>query len=215
MIESLTESPTEAVIEPEQTTRGGRDGFGLILASASPRRRELLAILVAEFDVRPADIDERPVAGEAPAEHVMRLAVGKTRAVAESLPGHWVIGSDTEVVLDGVCLGKPPDERRAGEMLRSLSGRGHAVYSSVALVGPDWQTKTALCVSEVHFDAIPESWIRRYASSGEPLDKAGGYAIQGQAAAWISRLDGSYSGVVGLPLFETAGLLRAAGLLHG
>ena len=154
MTESLTESPTEAVIEPEQTTRGGRDGFGLILASASPRRRELLAILVADFEVRPADIDERSVAGEAPADHVRRLAVEKACAVAEILPGRWVIGSDTEVVLDGACQGKPRDERQAGEMLRSLSGRSHAVYSSVALVGPDSQAKTALCVSEVRFDAF-------------------------------------------------------------
>ena len=196
-----------------QETLGAQARQPLILASASPRRRELLATLVAEFDVRPADIDERPRDGEAPDDYVLRLAREKALAVARTSPRRWVIGSDTEVVRDGVCLGKPRDASRAREMLRSLSGRSHNVYSSVALVGPESSVDTALCVSEVRFGNLPEDWIRRYAASGEPLDKAGGYAIQGQAAAWISRLDGSYSGVVGLPLFETASLLRAAGFL--
>lgn len=186
----------------------------LVLASASPRRRELLAILVERFEVRPADIDERPRQGEAPEDCVLRLAVEKAREIAKTSPQDWVIGSDTEVALDGLCLGKPRDRAQACEMLRSLSGRSHRVYSSVALVGPDSSTHTAVSVSEVRFETLPEDWIRRYAASGEPLDKAGGYAIQGRAAAWISRLDGSYSGVVGLPLFETADLLRHARLLQ-
>ena len=199
--------------EPIDSIAGGHEARRLILASASPRRRELLAILVGEFEVRPADIDERPIDGEPPADYVMRLAVEKARAVSAVSPGHWVIGSDTEVVLENVCLGKPRDEARACDMLRGLSGRSHRVYSSVALVGPDGSSRTALSVSEVRFETLPEEWIRRYAESGDPLDKAGGYAIQGRAAAWISNLDGSYSGVVGLPLYETAGLLRGAGLL--
>lgn len=198
--------------EARETRRvGGRRS--LILASASPRRRELLSTLVADFEVRPADIDERPREGEPPDDYVLRLALEKARAVAEKSPESWVIGSDTEVVRDGACLGKPRDASQAREMLRSLSGRSHMVYSSVALIAPDASAERALCLSEVRFDDIPEDWIRRYAASGEPMDKAGGYAIQGKAAAWISNLDGSYSGVVGLPLFETARILRDAGLL--
>lgn len=186
----------------------------LVLASASPRRRELLAILVPAFEVRPADIDEQLRHGEPPGEYVLRLAVEKALATGNTAPRSWIIGSDTAVVRDGICLGKPRDEAHAREMLRSLSNRTHEVYSSVALAGPDSTVKTALSVSRVQFESLPEGWIRRYAASGEPLDKAGAYAIQGQAAAWISKLTGSYSGVVGLPLFETAGLLRDAGIMH-
>lgn len=200
---------TEAI----QQSRGEARNDLLVLASASPRRRELLGVLVDDFQVRPADLEERSRPGEAPGDYVLRLAVEKATAIAHSSPDRWVIGADTEVVLDGRCLGKPGDNRQALEMLRSLSGRDHDVYSAVVLVGPDSSIQTAVCRSSVCFEAIPEKWIRRYASSGEPLDKAGGYAIQGQAAAWISRLEGSYSGVVGLPLFETAGLLRQAGLV--
>jgi len=202
------------VTKTEKKTLGDhRDGSALILASASPRRRELLTVLVDEFEVRPANIVERPGACEAPEDYVARLAVEKAREVARTAPGAWVLGSDTEVVRDGACLGKPRDQAQACNMLRSLSARSHKVFSSVALVGPDSSTSTALSVSEVRFTVLPEKWIHRYAASGEPLDKAGGYAIQGQAAAWISNLNGSYSGVVGLPLFETAGLLRDAGLM--
>jgi len=164
--------------------------------------------------VRPAAIEERQGDGETPEHYVLRLAVEKARAITGGSPDKWVIGSDTEVVLEGCCLGKPGDELQAREMLRALSGRSHTVYSSVALVGPNSLIETALSVSEVRFETLPESWIRRYGASGEPLDKAGGYAIQGRAAAWISRLDGSYSAVVGLPLFETASLLRNAGLMR-
>lgn len=185
----------------------------LVLASASPRRRELLAVLISEFEIRPADIDERLLTGEAPDAHALRLAAGKARAIADSLPQRWVIGSDTVVVRDDECLGKPDDEDQARAMLGSLSGRSHRVYSAVALRGPGAYMETMLSVTEVTFEAIPADWIARYADSGEPLDKAGAYAIQGGAAAWISRISGSYSGVVGLPLYETAGLLRGAGLL--
>ena len=190
-----------------------KPGSTLVLASASPRRRELLAVLVADFEVRPADIDESLRDGESPEAYVRRMAVEKAGAVVRTKPGCWVIGSDTAVVGDGACLGKPVDETRACTMLRSLSGRTHRVLSSVALMGPGPVTTTAFNVSRVSFEVLPEYWIRRYAASGEPLDKAGAYAIQGGAAAWISNLNGSYSGVVGLPLFETADLLRDAGLL--
>ncbi|MEX0915081.1 MAG: Maf family nucleotide pyrophosphatase, partial [Wenzhouxiangellaceae bacterium] len=141
------------------------------------------------------------------------LAADKARAIADRLPERWMIGSDTVVVRDDECLGKPGDEDQARAMLGSLSGRSHRVYSAVALRGPGAYMETVLSVTEVTFEAIPADWIERYAASGEPLDKAGAYAIQGAAAAWISRISGSYSGVVGLPLYETAGLLRGAGLL--
>lgn len=192
--------------------RGGRPS--LVLASASPRRRALLAILVPEFEVKPADIDEQTRHGEPPADYVLRLAVEKALAAECDARRDWVIGSDTAVVRDGVCLGKPADRPEACEMLRRLSGRSHEVYSSVALAGPDRPAISALSVSQVEFDVLPEAWIKQYSDSGEPLDKAGAYAIQGQAAAWIRSLTGSYSGVVGLPLFETAGLLREAGILR-
>ncbi|MFO7764246.1 MAG: Maf family protein [Wenzhouxiangellaceae bacterium] len=188
-------------------------GAGLILASASPRRRELLAILVREFEIRPADIDERRAAGEQPDRYALRLAEEKAAAIARREPGQWVIGSDTVVVLGDRCLGKPRDAEEAIGMLRSLSGRSHRVYSAVALAGPGRRLDTALSVTEVHFDELPEDWILAYADSNEPMDKAGAYAIQGRAAAWIERIEGSYSGVVGLPLHQTAGLLRRAGLL--
>lgn len=186
---------------------------GLVLASASPRRAELLTTLVRGFDIRPAGIDERRAAGERPDAYALRLAGEKANAVALAESGHWVIGSDTVVVVDECCLGKPRDCEEAVGMLRSLSGRSHRVYSSVALAGPGRRLDTALSVTEVHFDELPDDWIQAYVDSGDPMDKAGAYAIQGQAAAWVRRIEGSYSGVVGLPLYETAGLLRGAGLL--
>lgn len=197
----------------QQTRRADDDRRTLVLASASPRRRELLSILVADFEVRPADIDEGLRHDEAPRAYVLRLAEEKARAIAGNSPGRWVLGSDTAVVCEGQCMGKPGDRAQACDMLRSLSGRSHRVYSSVVLVGPGSSASAALSISEVRFEKLPDDWIRRYAASGEPLDKAGGYAIQGAAAAWISKLEGSYSGVVGLPLFETADLLRDAALL--
>ena len=193
---------------PKNISSTGR----LLLASASPRREELLGVLVRSFDVRPANIDERQVSGESPATYARRLAEEKAHAAARMAPARWVIGADTVVVLDESCLGKPQDARQAHRMLRGVSGRTHQVYSAVSLSGPGhWDT--ALCVTEVSFDPLPDPWILNYVESGEPMDKAGAYAIQGGAAAWIRRMDGSYSGVVGLPLFETANLLRVAGLL--
>lgn len=185
----------------------------LLLASASPRREELLGILVSSFDIRPADIDERHENAEAAGDYARRLAEQKAHAIALIAPECWVIGADTVVVVDGRCLGKPRDAGQARLMLRCISGRAHQVCSAVSLVGPGRQPETALCVTEVYFDALPEAWIDNYVQSGEPMDKAGAYAIQGGAAAWISHINGSYTGVVGLPLYETAGLLRAAGLL--
>ena len=124
-----------------------------------------------------------------------------------------MIGADTVVVLDERCLGKPKDAGQAETMLRKVSGRTHQVYSAVTLIDLEHHRETALSVTEVRFEPLPEAWIEDYVKSGEPMDKAGAYAIQGGAAAWVSGISGSYTGVVGLPLYETAGLLRAADLL--
>jgi len=170
-------------------------------------------VLLDEFEVRPADVDERQRDAEAPEAHALRLARDKAGTIAQQASDCWVLGSDTVIVCDGRCLGKPAGFADAAATLRLLSARSHQVLSAVALVGPDRPPATALSITRVCFDALPEDWIQAYVESGEPMDKAGSYAIQGRAAAWIERIDGSYSGVVGLPLYETARLLRGAGLL--
>jgi len=202
------------MVEPVQASARYRSPeWPLLLASASPRRNELLRVLLDEFEVRPADIDERRAGTESPDAYALRLAREKAAAVARKASGRWVLGSDTVVVRDGCCLGKPQDLADAVDTLRSLSGRSHQVFSAVALVGPDQAASTGLSLTRVCFAAMPDDWIQAYAESGEPMDKAGSYAIQGRAAAWVERIDGSYSGVVGLPLYETARLLRDAGVL--
>lgn len=195
-----------------------RTASRLVLASASPRRRELLEILLPQFEVCPSDIDEAIVPGESPSDYVCRMARQKAEAFDLRLfdgdrDRTWVLGSDTSVVVDSTVLGKPADAEQARLMLRQLSGRVHSVRSAVALRAPDNALTVTESVTRVTFERLPAEWIEAYVASGEPMDKAGAYAIQGAAAAWISDLQGSYSGVVGLPLFETAGLLRPAGLL--
>ena len=188
------------------------NGPQLILASASPRRRDLLAQIGLGFTALTVEADETPRPGESPARYVRRVAAEKSllgqRAGTTGLP---VLGADTEVVLDGKVFGKPHDFSHAQEMLRSLSGRDHQVMSAVSLRVGDrhWE---ALSISKVVFRAITEAEIEAYWASGEPRDKAGAYAIQGLGAVFVSRLEGSFSGVMGLPLFETAGLLREAGV---
>ncbi len=186
----------------------------MILASASPRRRELLGVFERTFSVEPADIDESRQDGEAADDYVIRIALGKALTVANRHPDKYVLGSDTAVVLDGEPLGKPVDADHARTMLRRLSGRSHEVLSAVALVCPDGRRLQRLSTTEVEFDLLSERWIERYVVSGDPMDKAGAYGIQNQAGIWIRRISGSYSGVVGLPLFETGALLREAGLLE-
>ena len=193
------------------------------LASKSPRRQELLRQLGVEFEElllreapgRRRDVVEEPRKDESPLEYVKRIArtkasVGWHRMGRRELPPKPVLGADTEVVLDGATLGKPEDAAAAIAMLAALAGRTHEVITAVAV---RWQTQLALAVStsQVTFRAIPEEEIARYVGTGEPLDKAGGYAIQGKAAAFVSHLKGSYSGVMGLPLFETAELLARLG----
>ena len=184
------------------------------LASASPRRSELLRQIGVPFEVRPADIPETQAAGESADALVLRLAVAKADAVWRRVPADErrpVLAADTAVVLDERVLGKPADEAEAEAMLAALSGRTHRVLTAVALRCGD-AAETLLSSSEVRFRATTREERAAYCRSGEPLDKAGGYGIQGRAAMFVEYLAGSYSGVVGLPLFETAALLARCGV---
>lgn len=184
----------------------------LYLASGSPRRRELLAQIGVAFTVVAATIDETPLADEAPRAYVERLALGKAQAGSTALTGPGVVlGADTAVVLDQRILGKPLDEADFLATLAALSGREHEVLTAVALV--DGGRQEVLSVSSrVRFRLIDTAEARAYWVSGEPQDKAGGYAIQGLAAVFVQSLAGSYSAVVGLPLCETAQLLGEFGI---
>ncbi len=186
----------------------------LHLASQSPRRRELLARLGLPFTLVDVTVPEVRAPGESAAGYVRRVAADKARAGLRRLaPAEaWVLGADTEVVLDDAVFGKPRDAADAAAMLRRLAGRTHQVISTVVLVGTG-ALHEATSVSEVTFGGLDDAAIAAYVASGEPEGKAGGYAIQGVAQAFIAHLSGSYSGVMGLPLYETARLLRAAGLL--
>ncbi len=186
----------------------------ICLASASPRRRELLAQLGVAHCVEPADIDERSLDGEAPADYVLRMAQQKAQRVAADPArsrGLPVLGADTTVVVQGRVLGKPADAAESSEMLALLSDRSHEVLSAVTLVAARGSA-SRLSRTEVVFRRIEPAEAAAYWMTGEPRDKAGGYAIQGRAAAFVAAISGSYSGVVGLPLFETAALLEQAGL---
>jgi septum formation protein len=179
----------------------------LTLASASPRRRELLEQLGFRLDVRPAHADESSYPGEAPDAYVLRVAQEKARAVH----GRTVLGADTAVVVAGAILGKPTDEDDARRMLRALSATTHQVLTGVC-VRADGLEQATTVTSEVSFGTLTDAQIDWYVSTGEPLDKAGAYAIQGIAGAFVRELRGSVTNVVGLPLTETLDLLRAAGV---
>jgi septum formation protein len=188
----------------------------IYLASSSPRRQELLRQIGVEFEVVPSAILEVPVPGEAAEDYVRRVARDKARAVAARLAAAGraarpVLGADTEVVLDGEILGKPRDAAHARAMLARLAGRSHEVLSAVVLVNGAAE-HAALSRSRVTLAPLGDAAIERYCASGEPLDKAGGYAIQGRAAAFVTRIEGSYSGIVGLPLDAVAALLAQAGV---
>ena len=172
----------------------------IVLASASPRRAELLAAAGVPFDVDTADVDETPRDGEAPHDYVRRLAEAKARAVAVRHPARLVLGADTTVVVDGTILGKPVDAADAGDMLRRLSGRSHQVLTGVALVRDGRTVEVGVAVTDVWFAAMTEADIDAYVATGEPMDKAGAYGIQGRASCFVTRIDGSYSNVVGLPV---------------
>lgn len=191
----------------------------IYLASRSPRRRELLrqigiafeALLLREDVRRGADVDEAPAPGESPQDYVNRVArdkaeAGWRRIASRGLLPRPVLAADTTVVVDGGIIGKPADARHAQQMLRRLSGRTHRVMTAVA-VAREARVETALSTSAVEFRELADGEIRRYVASGEPLDKAGAYAIQGRAAVFVRGISGSYSGIMGLPLFETAELL--------
>jgi nucleoside triphosphate pyrophosphatase len=180
----------------------------LHLASTSPRRREILAALGIDFEVVAVATDERPLPGEKPAAMVLRLAIAKVEAAS---CGAFVLGADTVVVLDDHMLGKPRDADDAVEMLLALSGRSHIVMTGVALKSPAG-TKATLATTEVQFREIGRDEAYRYWHSGEPCDKAGAYGIQGLGGIFVKAIKGSYSGVMGLPVFETVELLQAAGL---
>jgi septum formation protein len=186
----------------------------LYLASASPRRRELLTQIGVPFASISAAIDETPLPGEPADAYVERLALAKAAAGLASLPetdDALVLGADTSVVLDGRILGKPESRAQALDMLLALSGREHQVLTAVALAGH--KGSAVRCVaSRVRFRQLSEAEALAYWQTGEPADKAGGYAIQGLAAIFVSRIEGSYSGVVGLPLCETAQMLAEFGI---
>lgn len=185
----------------------------LFLASKSPRRQQLLQQIGVEFEFVDANVNEDWDGIEPAQQHVERLALEKARAGLAKIKGGTgdaVIGADTAVVLDDRILGKAENEDDARRMLLSLSGRMHHVYTAVTLITPA-REQTRTSSSRVWFRPLTREEIESYCSTGEPLGKAGAYAIQGRAAAFIERLDGSYSGVMGLPLFETCALLRCAG----
>ena len=181
----------------------------LHLASSSPRRHEILTALGLTFTAHGVDVDEQPLPAEAPDAMVLRLAELKARSAQADSP--VVLGADTAVVLGNLVFGKPRDEADALAMLAQLSGRQHQVMTGVAVLA-DGELQTVLSTTDVRFREIRPDEARSYWQSGEPRDKAGAYAIQGLAGAFVESINGSYSGVVGLPAFETAMLLANAGL---
>ena len=188
----------------------------VILASASPRRAELLRAAGIEVDVRPADVDESVQPGETPERYASRVALAKARAISLQAPERFVLGADTVVVVDDRILGKPTDSADARGMLRALSGRSHIVITAVILIrgaGLREVVDAGVERTAVEFAPLTSDEIDWYAATGEPMDKAGGYAIQGLASRFVTRIDGSYSNVVGLPVSLVYGMCKRAGLL--
>ena len=186
----------------------------LVLASASPRRKELLKQIGVPFLAIVAGIEEIADSGESPRDFVLRMAREKALEVLNgrgaSLP---VLGSDTAVIVDDEILGKPGNREEAVSMLNTLSGRTHEVYSAVAVAVSETEIHEALNITRVTFSELDQTWIESYCDSGDPMDKAGAYGVQGKAAEKISRIEGSFYGVMGLPLYETAQLLKRAKVL--
>src|SRR5271157_2722211 len=181
----------------------------LILASASPRRSELLRNAAITFTVEPAHVAEQPLANEKPIDYAQRLARDKARAVYAHHPESAVLGADTVVVVDEHLLEKPADEHDAARMLHLLSGRTHQVITGVCLVTAGFE-RTEAEITQVVFSPLSEAEIAYYVHTGEPMDKAGAYAIQGIASRWVERIEGCYFNVVGLPLPRVYRMLRAA-----
>lgn len=184
-----------------------------ILASSSPRRRELLASIGVEFDVLPSHVPEEHQPGEAPEEYVARLSRDKAAAVAAQHPSRWIIAADTTVLLGDRLLEKPVDERDAVRMLSLIAGRTHTVYTGVTLQNAERNHhETRVAESEVRMLALPQEDIEWYVRTGEPMDKAGAYAVQGIGGMFIDSIHGSYTNVVGLPLAMLFQMLRKAGI---
>ncbi len=186
----------------------------LILASGSPRRKELLADCGFSFEIHSSDVDETVLEGEEPKDLVVRLALAKAKKVAESFTGHFVLGADTDVALGKKIFGKPADKKEAVEMLSLLSGNTHQVLGAIALVNSSTgESFSALSETLVTFRELSEAEIQAYAATNEPYDKAGGYAAQGLGASFISSINGSYTNVVGLDLGVAIKLFKQAGIL--
>ena len=188
----------------------------IYLASQSPRRRELLQQIGVRFRVLVPDVNEAPLPREAPAAYVARIArikaeVTWVRVAERRMKSYPVLAADTAVILGRHILGKPANDAAAQAMLKALSGRTHQVLTTVAIAHEN-RLQLATSVSKVKFRRLADAEITRYVASGEPHDKAGGYGIQGLAAAFIAHIEGSYSGVMGLPLFETTRLLKTFGI---
>jgi len=192
-----------------------KESADIILASGSPRRRELLDSMGISFRIIPSTVDEPPAdSGETPGGYALRMARLKARDVAWGHPGSFVLGADTVVAVGEFILGKPTDMEDAKRMLAMLSGREHTVVTGCVLIGPDGQTAWEEAVaSKVTFALLSEEAIAAYVATGEPMDKAGGYAIQGLGAFMITKVDGSYTNVVGLPLAEFVNVFQRLGMV--
>ncbi|MBM4257850.1 MAG: septum formation inhibitor Maf [Deltaproteobacteria bacterium] len=191
------------------------DKSQLILASASPRRRELLQQAGVTFTVIPSNAAEDVLPSEAPAAYALRVAEAKAREVATTHPGSVVLGADTIVVINQTILGKPRDHNDGHRMLRLLSGQVHAVMTAFVVIRSDGQAATRQVVTTtVTFKSLSDEQIQAYLATGEPFDKAGAYAVQGLGAALVEKVDGSYTNVVGLPLDEVLEALRSLQLYH-
>jgi len=179
----------------------------LVLASASPRRAELLHQIGVSFLQRPADIDETPHQGEKPQDYALRMALEKASAIAKHESGKVILASDTTVTIKDEILGKPEDKADFVRMMQLLSGQEHQVLTAVAVCRAEAK-ESCVSLSKVQFAELSQAQINTYWETGEPADKAGGYGIQGKGGQFVRHIEGSYSGIVGLPLFETAKLLR-------
>jgi septum formation protein len=199
--------------DPDSAGIGPPSGPPLILASGSPRRRELLGRLGIPFQVVVSHSAESIAPDLGPEAQAMSLAEQKARAVASGIETGVVLGADTIVVLNGMLLGKPEDDADAIDMLRLLSGRAHRVVTGIAVIDAASSLRSSAVSSVVHFRTLSDDDVAAYVATGEPRDKAGAYAIQGLGAALVSDLEGCFNNVVGLPLCETASLLREAGFV--
>lgn len=192
-----------------------RDGQRLILGSSSPRRRELLLGCGLHFEIHTPDIDEQERPGELPEDYVGRLAREKGDHISRRFPNAWVVAADTTVVCDGEILGKPRDRRDAERMLQSLQGRWHTVWGGIAILNGERGHRECLCYcSEVAMRSLVSAEIASYVASGEPLDKAGSYAIQGIGASLVREVKGSYTNIVGLNIFAVIERLQALGVIE-